>query len=120
MIALLTEKEGEMRRKNNQQDFEDLKFKVFLLNEKVHQVDNQSVKSIERIQARLDSLEDKVMDSRNILSSKEAARYLGLSLSYLYQLAKRGEIAYSKPQRKMLFEKRALEKWILNNRNEGL
>lgn len=55
--------------------------------------------------------------TKNILTSKEAAQYLGVSMSYLYHLTMRQEIPYYKPTGvKCYFDKKELEEWIKSNR----
>lgn len=53
--------------------------------------------------------------SKEVLTTKEAANYLGISLSYLYKLTSRGEIPHSKPMGKVCFFSRPeLEEWAKN------
>jgi len=51
------------------------------------------------------------------LNLKEAARYLNMSCSHLYKLTSAKEIPHYKPRGKQVyFEKRELDKWLLQNR----
>lgn len=55
--------------------------------------------------------------TKEVLTSDEVARYMGISKSYLYKLTMRGEIPYYKPMGKMCyFNRLELEKWLQNNR----
>ena len=52
-----------------------------------------------------------------VLTSDEAARYLGISKSYLYKLTMRQAIPHYKPMGKMCyFNRLELEQWIQSNR----
>ena len=55
--------------------------------------------------------------TKEVLTSEEAARYMGISKSYLYKLTMRGEIPHYKPMGKMCYFNRAeLEQWLQQNR----
>lgn len=55
--------------------------------------------------------------TKEILTSDEAARYMGISKSYLYKLTMRGEIPHYKPMGKMCyFNRLEIEQWLQNNR----
>lgn len=55
--------------------------------------------------------------TKEVLTSTEAAKYMGVSKSYLYKLTMRGEIPHYKPNGKMCYFNRAeLEAWLQNNR----
>lgn len=55
--------------------------------------------------------------AKEVLTSDEAARYMGISKSYLYKLTMRGEIPHYKPMGKMCYFNRAeLEQWLQRNR----
>ncbi|MCH3994921.1 MAG: helix-turn-helix domain-containing protein [Prevotella sp.] len=57
------------------------------------------------------------INTKDILTSNEAAAYLGISKSCLYKLTMDKEIPYSKPNGKMCyFERKALDRWALQNR----
>jgi excisionase family DNA binding protein len=54
---------------------------------------------------------------KEVLTSHEAARYMGVSLSYLYKLTMRQQIPHYKPMGKMVyFNRLELENWLQNNR----
>lgn len=54
---------------------------------------------------------------RNLLTTSEAARYLGLKPSYLYKLMMRRTIPYYKPNGKLcFFSKEDLDTWMTNIR----
>lgn len=55
--------------------------------------------------------------TKEVLTSEEAARYMGISLSHLYKLTMRQEIPHYKPTGKMVYFKRSeVEQWLQNNR----
>lgn len=52
-----------------------------------------------------------------VLTSVEAAAYMGVSKSYLYKLTMKGEIPHYKPNGKMCyFNREELEEWLQSNR----
>lgn len=54
---------------------------------------------------------------RNLFTTSEAARYLGLKLSYLYKQMMRRAIPYYKPNGKQcFFSKEDLDAWMTNIR----
>ncbi len=55
--------------------------------------------------------------TKEVLTSDEAARYMGISKSYLYKLTMRRAIPHSKPLGKMCYFNRVeLEQWLQSNR----
>ena len=55
--------------------------------------------------------------AKEVLTAPEAARYLGLSRSYLYKLMMRHDVPYSKPGGKVCYFSRAdLDNYMLSNR----
>lgn len=58
-----------------------------------------------------------MMATKEVLTSDEAARYMGISLSYLYKLTMKHEIPHYKPMGKMCyFNRQELESWLQSNR----
>lgn len=58
-----------------------------------------------------------IFTTKEVLTSDEAAKYMGISKSYLYKLTMRQEIPHYKPMGKMCYFNRAeLEVWLQNNR----
>lgn len=54
---------------------------------------------------------------KEILTSDEAAKYMGISKSYLYKLTMRQQIPHYKPMGKMCyFNREELEQWLQSNR----
>jgi len=51
-----------------------------------------------------------------ILTKKEAAQFLKVSISHLSNLMKKKEIPYSKTNKKVLFIKEDLIKWVKSKR----
>lgn len=55
--------------------------------------------------------------TKEVLTSDEAAKYMGVSKSYIYKLTMRQAIPHYKPMGKMCYFKRAeLENWLQSNR----
>jgi excisionase family DNA binding protein len=55
--------------------------------------------------------------TKEVLTSDETARYMGISKSYLYKLTMRGEIPHYKPTGKICyFNRREVEEWLQQNR----
>lgn len=58
-----------------------------------------------------------ISTTKEVLTSDEAARYMGVSKSYLYKLTMRQQIPHYKPMGKMVyFNRLELETWLQNNR----
>ncbi len=55
--------------------------------------------------------------TKEVLTSNEAAQYMGISKSYLYKLTMLGKVPHFKPMGKMCyFNRLELEQWLQNNR----
>ena len=55
--------------------------------------------------------------TKEVLTSDEAAKYMGISKSYLYKLTMNQEIPHFKPMGKMCYFNRIeLEQWLQSNR----
>lgn len=55
--------------------------------------------------------------TKEVLTSDEAAKYMGVSKSYLYKLTMRQQIPHFKPMGKMCyFNRLELENWLQSNR----
>ena len=55
--------------------------------------------------------------TKEVLTTDEVARYMGISKSYLYKLTSRGEIPHYKPLGKVCyFNRREIEEWLQSNR----
>ena len=55
--------------------------------------------------------------TKEVLTSEETARYMGISLSYLYKLTMRKQIPHYKPMGKMCYFNRVeVEEWLQRNR----
>ena len=55
--------------------------------------------------------------TKEVLTSDEAAKYMGISKSYLYKLTMKREIPHYKPMGKVVYFNRVeLEEWIQRNR----
>lgn len=55
--------------------------------------------------------------TKEVLTSDEAAKYMGVSKSYLYKLTMKQQIPHFKPMGKMCyFNRLELEQWLQSNR----
>jgi excisionase family DNA binding protein len=58
-----------------------------------------------------------VNTTKEVLTSDEAAQYMGISKSYLYKLTMKKQIPHYKPLGKMCyFNREELEQWLQSNR----
>jgi excisionase family DNA binding protein len=58
-----------------------------------------------------------IFTTKEVLTSNECAKYMGISKSYLYKLTMRGEIPHFKPLGKMCyFNRLEIEQWLQSNR----
>jgi excisionase family DNA binding protein len=72
---------------------------------------------LERLNAIERKLDELAALNKETLNFKEAARYLDMSRSHLYKLTSAKEIPHYKPRGKQVyFERRELDKWLLQNR----
>lgn len=61
--------------------------------------------------------EEATYTGKEVLTSEEVARYMGISLSYLYKLTMRRQIPHYKPLGKMCYFNRVeVEQWLQSNR----
>ena len=65
-----------------------------------------------------DAISAKVaVNTKEVLTTDEAASYMGVSKSYLYKLTMEKRIPHYKPMGKMVyFNRQELEYWLLSNR----
>ena len=70
------------------------------------------------LQELSDLLADKtIFCTKEVLTSEEVARYMGVSRSYLYKLTMRREIPHYKPMGKICyFNRKEVEQWLQSNR----
>src|ERR1035437_9285376 len=72
---------------------------------------------IQRIEGIEKMLSDQTLLKKDVLVSKEAAVYLGLSLGYLYKLTGKNKIPVYKPNDgKLYFRRMDLNRWMLSKR----
>lgn len=74
--------------------------------------------SNEQLKQMADLVADKtIFCTKEVLTSEEAAKYMGISRSYLYKLTMRKEIPHYKPMGKVVYFNRVeLEQWLQSNR----
>lgn len=70
------------------------------------------------LQELSDLVADKtIFSTKEVLTSEEVARYMGVSRSYLYKLTMRREIPHYKPMGKICyFNRQEVEQWLQSNR----
>lgn len=79
-------------------------------------------KNINMTKEEIKKVTDLVTDNtlfttKEVLTSDEAARYMGISKSYLYKLTMRQQIPHYKPMGKMCYFNRVeIENWLQGNR----
>ncbi len=72
--------------------------------------------TIADLAAKLDKIEAlTLIGAKNTLDIDEAALYTGYSKGHLYRLTSRREIPHSKKDRKVYFDKAALDSWMTEN-----
>lgn len=70
-------------------------------------------KKIEKLTARVESLEIVLYESKQLLTTEDAAILLGMSRSSIYKMTHEGVIPFYKPNGKVVyFEKEELLKWM--------
>ena len=69
------------------------------------------------LQSRVHSLENLCYSAKEVLNLEEAASFLGIANSTLYQMTHENRIPFYKPAGKLIyFEKSVLLEWIRSNR----
>ena len=106
-----------MRAKINKQDIENLSCKLDLLSQRIDKEITHSKQKIEILKVRVANLEDRLGNEKKVLTTQEAADYIGISIYKLYQLVKSSQITFSKPNRKLFFNRHELDKWITKTNN---
>ena len=72
-----------------------------------------SCNTIQDLAARLDRIEAlTLIGAKNVLDIDEAALYTGYSKGHLYRLTCGRQIPHSKRERKLYFDKAALDAWL--------
>lgn len=74
--------------------------------------------SIHSVYEKLDRLEKKIVKSNvKYLTAEEASKFLGFSITYLYELTSKRAIPFYKPSgKKLLFKHSELTEWIEKSR----
>lgn len=80
--------------------------------------DERTVKEEGLISLIKDAISEKALIStKEVLTTEEAARYLGVGVGYIYKLTNQRELPYYKPTGKLcFFNRRELEAWLQRNR----
>ena len=81
------------------------------------QKDTQMTKLIADLQKRVETLEDMLEAGKEVLTVEEAAKFMGMARSSLYQMTSDQTIPFYRPNGKMIFfEKTDILSWIRKNR----
>lgn len=76
--------------------------------------------TIKSLEERMDKLEVTHDESqKRIMSSIEAAAYLGISRYELYKLVRSRNLPFSKPKRKLFFDRHQINEWIKGNSTDN-
>ncbi len=76
-----------------------------------------NIKDFSQLNARLESIESKILHTKAVLTFKEAASYMGMAESFLYKLTSTNKVPFYKPNGKVIyFNRMELEAWLLQNR----
>lgn len=74
--------------------------------------------SIEKLNERLDRIENLLLSKKDVLNLNELCSYTSLSKSYLYKLTSNNSIPYYRPNGKQIyFSKSEIDNWLLQNRS---
>jgi len=57
-----------------------------------------------------------LLQTKNVLTTDEAAMYLNISIPTLRKLRKNNKIASHQPSRKVFYKREDLDDWLLNNK----
>ncbi len=91
---------------------EDLPRRISVIEEQL-----KTLKSIDEMASRLETVESSVWMSKEILTTSEAAMYLGFKIGYLYKLTSENKIPFYKPNGGCIyFCKQELVDWAKSNR----
>ncbi len=72
-----------------------------------------------QIEAKLDRIERLLVQNKTVLTFDETVEYTGLSKSFLYKLTSTNRIPFSKPMKRIFFNKEKLNKWLLQNEQKS-
>jgi len=60
------------------------------------------------------------LQDKRILTFNEGCQYLGYKKSYVYKMTMQNILPFSKPKRKIFFDREKLDQWMLGNANKSL
>lgn len=100
-----------MKTRVDKRDLAFLRNQVDLLTLRVDDLSADNDKKYSKVLKRLRGLEDELMCRKQILNSREAAKYLGVSVKKIYRLVRSG-LPYFRNDRKLFFERQSLKEWI--------
>lgn len=92
---------------------------ILQLDERISILENEMQKlgSIEDLLKHLESIDNEILESKEVLSLDDACKLLNLSKSRIYKLARKSDIPHYKPQRKLMFLRSELIDWIKKSRD---
>lgn len=73
------------------------------------------MKALELLEKVYEKVTELETSNREVLTSKQAAKYLGVSMSNLYKLTSSGRIKYYKNAKFIYFKRTELNSWMLSN-----
>lgn len=74
------------------------------------------INDLQVIAADIAEMKAALLQTKTVFAPKEAAQYMGISLSTLYKLTSSGILPYSKPNGKLIyFSRHSLDNWLLSN-----
>lgn len=80
---------------------------------------------MEKVLFMLESIEELLQNQnilrKDVLSTEEAAKYIGISKQTLYQTMSKKQIPYYKPQGKLaVFNRKELDQWMMRNKQQSI
>ena len=80
-------------------------------------MEQEIITSLLRQEEQLIRIENLLETQKKVLTFAEAAKYSGISKSYLYKLTSNGSVPHYKPNGKQIyFDRVELESWLLSNK----
>lgn len=86
--------------------------------EKLPEIIRKQFEKVEHIEELVSHINPASDDSNDLLTVREAADYLKISVQSLYCKVSRMEIPVSKPGRRLYFSQSELKKWITDSRRK--
>lgn len=104
-----------MKRKIDANEFMELSCRVESLSRRLDCFSRSDMTVVMDLSERVKKLETQQKGYKNVMTSTEAAEYLGVSRKKIYDLVRTKNLPYFKPNRKMFFERQNLDEWVKKN-----